>query len=266
MSVSTINNIVKEEISNDEILNQIPEAGLKNLLKSAGVKLAGNESEDELKGMYKMIPKTENIIRRTNRLARIYKEGRLTPEAIGGYQLNVYLRTDGPRDIDELAKCVESAINEHTNKENCQLNGTKVEEVIVNELHKSIFEKYVYHHDNLDSELVPDIVTESTDGDIYTNKQLIKKYAEELSEEDKKEYGVNFILSHIDKFKEDDNEIEELATAIQDVLIDKNIDIQPAQDGSSNWIINEFRKPDEDDPEVLVEKPIKLKRSKFIKH
>ena len=158
MSISKrINNIYIEELSNDEILDQIPEAGLKNLLKSAGVKLAGNESEDELKGMYKMIPKTENIIRRTNRLARIYKEGGLIPEAIGGYQLNVYLKTDGSRDIDELAKCVKDAINSYASKKDCQLNGTRVEEVLVNELHKSTFEKYVYHHDALDSELIPDV-------------------------------------------------------------------------------------------------------------
>lgn len=158
MSTLKINNtIIKEEISNDEVLDQIPEAGLKNLLKSAGVKLAGDESEEELKGMYKMIPKTESIVRRTNRLARIYKEGGLVPEAIGGYQLNVYLKTDGPRDVNGLAKCVESAINEYASKENCQLNGTSVEEVLVNELHKSTFEKYVYHHDALDSELIPDV-------------------------------------------------------------------------------------------------------------
>ena len=67
---------------------------------------------------------------------------------------NIKINTD---DIDELAKCVKDAINSYASKKDCQLNGTRVEEVLVNELHKSTFEKDVYHHDALDSELLPDV-------------------------------------------------------------------------------------------------------------
>lgn len=72
-----------------------------------------------------------------------------------------------------------------------------------------------------------------------SNKELIKKYANKLSGDDKKEYNVTEIIKNLDKYNEDDNTIEEIAIAIQDALIDNNVDIKPAKDKSSNWIIKE---------------------------
>lgn len=72
-----------------------------------------------------------------------------------------------------------------------------------------------------------------------SNKDLIKKYYNKLSDEIKNNYNVN--LDNLNDFKEDDNDVEELATEIQDWLIDNNIDIKPANDGSSNWYLKESK-------------------------
>lgn len=70
-----------------------------------------------------------------------------------------------------------------------------------------------------------------------SNKELIKKYVNKLSDEEKEEYDVKNILANIDSLSEDDNTIEDLAIAIQDILIDEDVDIEPSNDGTSNWFI-----------------------------
>lgn len=74
-----------------------------------------------------------------------------------------------------------------------------------------------------------------------TNKELIKQYSNKLSEEDKKEFNLDEIINNIDTLDEDDNNVEELAIAIQDVLLDNDVDIKPAGDGSSTWILKESK-------------------------
>ena len=88
-------------------------------------------------------------------------------------------------------------------------------------------------------DLTVDTITESSK--TLTNKELIKQYSNKLSAEDKEEYNLDEIVKNIDSLDEDDNEIEELAIAIQDVLLDDNIDITPAGDGSSKWILKESK-------------------------
>lgn len=83
-----------------------------------------------------------------------------------------------------------------------------------------------------------DVVKESN---ILTNKELIKQYVDKLSDDDKKEFKVDDIMKKIDTLEEDDNDIEELATAIQDALIDSHIDIKPTDDGSCKWILKESK-------------------------
>lgn len=70
-----------------------------------------------------------------------------------------------------------------------------------------------------------------------SNKELIKKYVNKLSDEEREEYGVKNILANFNSLSEDDNVIEDLAIAIQDVLLDNEVDIEPATDGTSNWFI-----------------------------
>lgn len=70
-----------------------------------------------------------------------------------------------------------------------------------------------------------------------SNKDLIKTYANKLSDEEKEEYDVKNILTNIDSLADDDNEIEDLAIAIQDNLLDDNVNIKPATDGTSDWFI-----------------------------
>lgn len=70
-----------------------------------------------------------------------------------------------------------------------------------------------------------------------SNKELIKKYVNKLSDEEKEDFNVKNILSNLNFLSEDDNVIEELAIAIQDVLLDDNISIEPANDGTSCWFI-----------------------------
>lgn len=76
---------------------------------------------------------------------------------------------------------------------------------------------------------------------ILTNKELIKQYSDKLSEEDKKEFNVDKIMSNIESLDEDNNDVEELAIAIQDILLDNDVDIKPAGDGSSTWILKESK-------------------------
>lgn len=70
-----------------------------------------------------------------------------------------------------------------------------------------------------------------------SNKELIKKYVNKLSDEEKEEYNVKNILANFNSLSEDDNVIEDLAITIQDVLLDNEVDIEPATDGTSNWFI-----------------------------
>ena len=70
-----------------------------------------------------------------------------------------------------------------------------------------------------------------------SNKELIKKYVNKLSDEEQEEYGVKNILANFNSLSEDDNVIEDLAITIQDVLLDNEVDIEPATDGTSNWFI-----------------------------
>lgn len=70
-----------------------------------------------------------------------------------------------------------------------------------------------------------------------SNKELIKKYVNKLSDEEREEYGVKNILANFNSLSEDDNVIEDLAIAIQDMLLDNEVDIEPATDGTSDWFI-----------------------------
>ena len=70
-----------------------------------------------------------------------------------------------------------------------------------------------------------------------SNKELIKKYVNKLSDEEQEEYGVKNILANFNSLSEYDNVIEDLAIAIQDVLLDNEVDIEPATDGTSDWFI-----------------------------
>lgn len=70
-----------------------------------------------------------------------------------------------------------------------------------------------------------------------SNKELIKKYVNKLSDEEKEEYDVKNILTNLNSLSEDDNNVEDLAIAIQDVLLDNDVEIEPANDGTSDWFI-----------------------------
>lgn len=70
-----------------------------------------------------------------------------------------------------------------------------------------------------------------------SNKELIKKYVNKLSDEEQEDYGVKNILANFNSLSEDDNVIEDLAITIQDVLLDNEVDIEPATDGTSDWFI-----------------------------
>lgn len=70
-----------------------------------------------------------------------------------------------------------------------------------------------------------------------SNKELIKKYVNKLSDEDKEEYDVKNILTNLNSLSEDDNNVEDLAIAIQDALLDNDVEIEPANDGTSDWLI-----------------------------
>lgn len=67
------------EFSPDSLLSKISTNDLKNIVKSTGMKLSGNESEEELKGMAKVLASTtESFIKRCNRLNRMIYENKET--------------------------------------------------------------------------------------------------------------------------------------------------------------------------------------------
>lgn len=70
-----------------------------------------------------------------------------------------------------------------------------------------------------------------------SNKELIKKYVNKLSDEEKEEYDVKNILTNLNSLSENDDIVEDLAIAIQDVLLDNDVEIEPANDGTSDWFI-----------------------------
>lgn len=70
-----------------------------------------------------------------------------------------------------------------------------------------------------------------------SNKELIKKYVNKLSDEEKEEYDVKNILTNLNSLSEDDDNVEDLAIAIQDALLDDDVEIEPANDGTSDWFI-----------------------------
>ena len=94
----------------EKLLDSVPKNDLVNLVKSAGIKVNGLESEDELRGMYKAISAVDESINR-----RLYK-------------LNI--------------------VNEGYVKNTEEL------------------ENYTYHHDALDSDLVPDIMNEEDSNEV----------------------------------------------------------------------------------------------------
>lgn len=70
-----------------------------------------------------------------------------------------------------------------------------------------------------------------------SNKELIKKYVNKLSDEEKEEYDVKNILTNLNSLSENDDIVEDLAIVIQDVLLDNDVEIEPANDGTSDWFI-----------------------------
>lgn len=70
-----------------------------------------------------------------------------------------------------------------------------------------------------------------------SNKELIKKYVNKLSDEEKEEYDVKNILTNLNSLSENDDIVEDLAIVIQDILLDNDVEIEPANDGTSDWFI-----------------------------
>lgn len=55
----------------DQLLDTVPKNDLRNLVKSAGIKVDGTESEDELRGMYKAAAAVNEAL--TRRLCKLHK-------------------------------------------------------------------------------------------------------------------------------------------------------------------------------------------------
>lgn len=62
---------VSEGIDTTSLLSKVSDSDLKNLVKSAGVKLSGSESKDEVLGMAKMLTANESFVRRVNKVAKL---------------------------------------------------------------------------------------------------------------------------------------------------------------------------------------------------
>ena len=170
--------ITKKEansVSASDMFNAIPEQGLRELVKSAGVDLNGNESEDELRGMLKVIPKTEAMKKRINRLAKIcecyesdndfgvypvipFESEECLEESVfdgGSFNVQAIIRNINELDANDICEEVEKLIKS-------KYPQSTVYSVQYNNVSENMFENnkeetYVYHHDTMDSDLVPDI-------------------------------------------------------------------------------------------------------------
>lgn len=62
---------VNESLDTSALLSKVADSDLKNLVKSAGVKLSGSESKDEVLGMAKMLAANESFARRVSKVAKL---------------------------------------------------------------------------------------------------------------------------------------------------------------------------------------------------
>ena len=116
------------DTSTDTLINKLPSNELKNMVKSAGVKLTGSESDSELKGMVKVLSKDESLVR----------EGKTDADFIGGYQADVYIKLYKDVDVDELASEIESCLANNSGTE--ILSQGEIKQVMITTLPKSLFE------------------------------------------------------------------------------------------------------------------------------
>lgn len=87
---------------------------------------------------------------------------------------------------------------------------------------------------------------------IYAPKDYIKKYFSMVKDNLDEEYLD--IYSKLDTFKDDDNDLQDLAIAIQDELIDLGYNTYGADDGSNDWVVEESKKMEtEKKDETLLE-------------
>ena len=172
---------VYEEISSEQVLDLIPKQGLQDLVKSNGVKLSGNESEDELKGMLKVLPKSESLNTRIQHMYHKYRrENANTPV---GYLVRMQLKLPQDANVDQIATQIRKVMDKAAtgrsvlfgnevrhidlaklpfnlmeNRENVCLPDDALDDEDVNE-------EYIYHHDYADSDLIPDVNEDSFDDD-----------------------------------------------------------------------------------------------------
>lgn len=127
-------------VSAQDMFNAIPEQGLKDLLKSGGVKLDGNESEDELRGMLKMVPKTEAFKKRIERVSKIYESYGKAPIVVeesifdgGTFNIQAVIRNINENDANELCDDIKELIEK-------RFPQAQVYAVQYNQLPNSMFE------------------------------------------------------------------------------------------------------------------------------
>lgn len=170
-----------EEISSDKVLDLIPKQGLQDLVKSNGVKLSGDESEDELKGMLKVLPKSESLSNKIDYLYRKYK--RESTDSAAGYLVRMQIKLPQDADIDQIASQIRKMMNTAATNSGV-LSDNEIRHIDITKLPSNLLEnqnniclpddalmdddieeKYVYHHDCEDSDLIPDVNEDRFDDD-----------------------------------------------------------------------------------------------------
>lgn len=141
----------------DELIDHVPANELKDMIKSAGGSLDGSESDDELRGMYKMIAANESFKRRAARVAsakKVKAEGGLTQGNVGGMKIELILqfpKGDIRVDGDAVCEDIVEAITADDFGSIRVPDGTDIDidSVTFTELPRTMFEAKEPKHDDL---------------------------------------------------------------------------------------------------------------------
>lgn len=172
---------VYEEISSEQVLDLIPKQGLQDLVKSNGVKLSGDESEDELKGMLKVLPQSESLNTKIKHMYRKYKKE--DANAPVGYLVQIQMKLPQDADIDQIASQIRKVMSTAATGSSV-LSGNEVRHMDLSKMplnlmenqdgvclpddaldDEDVNERYIYHHDYADSDLIPDVNEDRFDDD-----------------------------------------------------------------------------------------------------
>ena len=268
-------------VSAKDMFNAIPEQGLKDLLKSGGVELDGNESEDELRGMLKMVPKTEAFKKRIERVSKIYESYGKAPIVVehmfdgGNFNIQAVIRNINEIDANELCDSIEALIKnrfphsqvyavQYNQLPNSMFENKQLTEIAVRA--KKPYNSKTYMKPDKPGSFVKVIEDEGIIYYSYNNEKEAENAFNEIAE--RPDHDVIFISFGVidENGKEIEKDSKELKSEEKYVYHHDTMDSDLVPDIDEKCTKDKSK---EDDKEVLTEEPPKEckkeHKSKFIK-